>query len=184
MNYDRTELAICVGLVSVTLFALCIGMLPKPETDTAEATIPTEHTESVSPIPTTSPTPTPEERHSLDEIPEELATSVMYAKQSIGRYYITAYSDLETRCKITASGTTVHEGVITTCAVDPKLHKFGTYFEIDGNLYIAEDTGSAVKKRHIDIFIHDMKKMSRYGSNYQEIYIVSFPFGIPGKGEE
>lgn len=114
-----------------------------------------------------------------EQEPIEEETCIMYAKQSIGRYYITAYSDLETGCKTTASGKKVHEGTITTCAIDRKLHKFGTIFEIDGKLYIAEDTGGAVKGKHVDIFIHDMKKMSKYGSNHQEIYKVTFPFGKP-----
>lgn len=114
-----------------------------------------------------------------EEEPEEEETCIMYAKQSIGRYYITAYSDLETGCKTTASGKKVHEGTITTCAIDRKLHKFGTVFEIDGKLYVAEDTGGLVKGKHVDIFIHDMKKMNKYGSNHQEIYKVTFPFGKP-----
>lgn len=113
-----------------------------------------------------------------EEEPKE-ETCIMYAKQSIGRYYITAYSDLETGCKTTASGKKVHEGTITTCAIDRKLHKFGTIFEIDGKLYVAEDTGGLVKGKHIDIFIHDMKKMNKYGSNHQEIFKVTFPFGKP-----
>lgn len=116
---------------------------------------------------------------SFEAATQEEETCIMYAKQSIGRYYITAYSDLETGSKLTASGKKVHEGTITTCAIDRKLHKFGTIFEIDGKLYIAEDTGGAVKGKHVDIFIHDMKKMSKYGSNHQEIYVVSFPFGKP-----
>lgn len=116
---------------------------------------------------------------SFKEEETEEETCIMYAKQSIGRYYITAYSDLETGCKTTASGKRVHEGTITTCAIDRKLHKFGTIFEIDGKLYVAEDTGGLVKGKHIDIFIHDMKKMNKYGSNHQEIYKVTFPFGKP-----
>ena len=104
---------------------------------------------------------------------------IMYATQPIGRYFVTAYNDEETNCKITASGGKVHEGTITTCAADPKYHKFGEVLEIDGRLYVVEDTGSAVKKRHIDIFFDDYKKMARYGSNYQTIYKVSFPFGKP-----
>lgn len=179
MNLDRNEFAIALGLVAITSFALLMGMLPKPKLQTVEATIP--HNEQIATI-TNTPTasPTPEELFTLEEeLNTEDFNCVMYAKQSIGRYYITAYSDLETGCKTTASGKKVHEGTITTCAVDPKLHKFGKVFEIDGKLYISEDTGGLVKGRHIDIFIHDMKKMSRYGSNYQEIYIVTFPFGKP-----
>lgn len=104
---------------------------------------------------------------------------LMYATESLGRYYITAYNHLETGSKITASGKTCHEGLITTCAADPRYHKFGEYLEIDGRLYVVEDTGSAVKRRHIDLYFANYKSMAKYGSNYQEIYKVSWPFGKP-----
>lgn len=113
-----------------------------------------------------------------EEVSEEM-NCLMYATIPIGRYYITAYNDEETACKITASGKTCHQGTITTCAIDPKLHRFGEYFEIDGRLFIAEDTGRLIKKRHIDLFFDDYKAMARYGSNYQNIYRVEFPFGKP-----
>lgn len=103
----------------------------------------------------------------------------MYATVSIGRYYITAYNHKETGSKMTASGKTCHEGTITTCAADPRYHKFGAYLEIDGRLYRVEDTGSAVKKRHIDLYFASYNAMARYGSNYQNIYKVEFPFGVP-----
>lgn len=106
-------------------------------------------------------------------------TCIMYATQSIGRYYITAYNHLETGSKQTASGKTCHEGWITTCAADPRYRKFGEYLEIDGRLYIVEDTGYAVKKRHIDLYFANYKSMARYNTNYQEIYKVSWPFGKP-----
>lgn len=104
---------------------------------------------------------------------------LIYATESIGRYYITAYNHLETGSKITASGKTCHEGLITTCAADPRYNRFGEYLEIGGRLYVVEDTGSAVKKRHIDIYFASYKEMARYGSNYQTIYKVTWPFGKP-----
>ena len=116
--------------------------------------------------------------HFEEEVSEEM-NCLMYATIPIGRYYITAYNDEETACKITASGVKCHEGTITTCAIDRKLHKFGQYFEIDGRLFVAEDTGSAVKRRHIDLYFSSYKAMARYGSNYQTIYRVEFPFGKP-----
>lgn len=117
---------------------------------------------------------------SFIEEPGDEFNSVMYALEPIGRYYITAYSDLETGGKLTASGGTVHEGVITTCASDTKVLKFGTYIEVGGKLYRCEDTGSAVKGKHIDIYIHDLKKVKNYNSHHETIYRVTFPFGKPG----
>ena len=117
----------------------------------------------------------------FEEHPGEEYNSLFYATVPIGRYYITAYNDKETGSKITASGKTVHEGTITTCAADPKYHKFGEYLEIGGRLYIVEDTGSAVKRRHIDLYFKDYKAMSRYNSHYETIYRVEFHFGKPGQ---
>lgn len=104
---------------------------------------------------------------------------LMYATEEIGRYYITAYNHLETGSKITASGKTCHEGLITTCAADPRYHKFGEYLEVGGRVYVVEDTGSAVKKRHIDIYFANYKTMARYNSHYETIYRVTWPFGKP-----
>ena len=117
------------------------------------------------------------------EFEEELEMSALfYATQPIGRYYITAYSHLETGSKITASGTTCHEGNITTCAADvPKYFRFGDYIEVGGRIYRVEDTGSAVKKKHIDIYLggSDIKRVKYYNSHYETIYKVTFPFGKP-----
>lgn len=115
----------------------------------------------------------------LEEIPDMSAT--FYATVPIGRYYITAYNHEETGGKTTASGTTCHQGTVTTCAADVwgGYFKFGDYIEVDGRLYRVEDTGSAVKKKHIDLYFASYKDMVKYGSNYQTIYRVEFPFGKP-----
>ena len=114
------------------------------------------------------------------EFEEELEMSALfYATQPIGRYFITAYSHMETGSKITASGGTVHQGNITTCAADvPKYFRFGDYIEVGGRIYRVEDTGRLVKKRHIDLYEPDMKKLNSYTS-YKQVYRVTFPFGTP-----
>ena len=115
----------------------------------------------------------------FEEVPEYSA--VLYAVEPIGRYYITAYNHLETGGKMTASGTTCHEGTVTTCAADVwgGYFKFGDYIEVGGRLYRVEDTGSAVKKKHIDLYFASYKEMARYNSHYETIYRVTFPFGKP-----
>lgn len=119
-----------------------------------------------------------EQKSHLEETPE--FSAVMYATEPIGRYFITAYNHEETGSKITASGKTCHEGTITTCAADvPKYLKFGDVIEVNGRLYVVEDTGRAVKKKHVDLYFKSYKDMAKYGSNYQTIYRVTFPFGTP-----
>ena len=170
-------------LIVIIAFALMFFIVG--DTRYVEKTIITEEIESVKarlvreiPLPDIPrSTKKIEQKSHLEETPE--FSAVMYATEPIGRYFITAYNHEETGSKITASGTTCHEGTITTCAIDPKLHKFGQYFEIDGRLYVAEDTGRLVRNRHVDLYFSSYKAMAKYNSNYQTIYKVSFPFGKP-----
>ena len=120
-----------------------------------------------------------QERDTTEDHLEEIQTSLFYATEPIGKYYITAYSHVETGSSITASGAKVHQGTITTAAADvPKYFHFGDYVEVDGRIYRIEDTGSAVKKRHLDLYEPDMKKLNSYTS-YKQVYRVTFPFGTP-----
>lgn len=119
------------------------------------------------------------ERDTTEDHLEEIQTSLFYAVEPIGKYFITAYSHVETGSRITASGAKVHQGTITTAAADvPKYFRFGDYVEVDGRIYRIEDTGSAVKKRHLDLYEPDMKKLNSYTS-YKQVYRVTFPFGTP-----
>ena len=84
---------------------------------------------------------------------------------SLGNYYITGYTSIECGgSTTTASGTTCHKAASiadsidnpTTCAIDPALHDFGDIFYIEGfGYFIAEDTGSAVKGKHLDLYFWD-----------------------------
>ena len=120
-----------------------------------------------------------QERDTTEDHLEEVQTSLFYATEPLGKYYITAYSHVETGSRITASGAKVHQGTITTAAADvPKYFRFGDYVEVDGRIYRIEDTGSAVKKRHLDLYEPDMKKLDSY-TGYKQVYRVVFPFGTP-----
>jgi len=84
---------------------------------------------------------------------------------SLGKYYITGYTSLECGgSTTTASGTTCHKAASitdsienpTTCAIDPALHDFGDIFYLESfGYFIAEDTGSAVKGKHLDLYFWD-----------------------------
>lgn len=121
-----------------------------------------------------------QERDTTEDHLEEVQTSLFYATEPIGRYYITAYSHIETGSRITASGAKVHQGTITTAAADVwgGYFKFGDYVLVNDRIYRIEDTGSAVKKRHLDLYEPDMKKLNSYTS-YKQVYRVTFPFGTP-----
>lgn len=88
---------------------------------------------------------------------------------------ITAYSDgiggipMGAR---TFSGTRTRFGVV---AVDPKFIPLGSALTIegyDGTIFIAEDTGGAIKGPTIDIWLPDQKEARTYGTQYRRVTVV------------
>ena len=96
----------------------------------------------------------------------------------IGKYYITGYTSIECGgSTMTASGATVHKGNPTTCAIDPKLHDFGDLFYIPyfDQVYVAEDTGSAVKGKHLDLYFYDDEYNYALSiTGYYKVYSVEY----------
>ena len=93
----------------------------------------------------------------------------------IGRFKLTAYCPCS-KCsgtwgKQTATGTTATEG--RTVGVDPDIVEYGTELYIDGvGVRIAEDTGSGVNSKHIDIFMDSHSDCLEFGVKYADVYIV------------
>ena len=85
--------------------------------------------------------------------------------QYLGKYKLTAYCG----CKScsgkwgtrTASGRKAKEG--RTIAVDKRKIKLGSKIKINGKTYVAEDVGSGVKGKHIDVFFKSHKETMRFG---------------------
>lgn len=94
--------------------------------------------------------------------------------------YITAYCDCSKCCwpstGYTASGVKTHYSEdwkeATTCAIDPRYFKFGTEFMIDGKIYVAEDSGSAVKGRHWDLYQPSHDRVTSFNTHYGSVYLV------------
>lgn len=97
----------------------------------------------------------------------------------IGRYFVTAYSDEETYSRETASGVEVHYSdnpyEPTTCAIDPRIHRFGELLMIEGKVYITEDTGGNVKGLWVDCFVETMDEVWSWDTGYKSVYSVSYP---------
>lgn len=70
----------------------------------------------------------------------------------------------------TATGTTPTPG--RTIAVDPKVIPYGTEVIINGQTYIAEDTGSAIKGNRIDIVFATHQEALDFGVQYAEVSYV------------
>ena len=96
----------------------------------------------------------------------------------IGIFYITAYSDMETYCRETASGEEVHYSDSnfepTTCAIDRSIFPFYTLIAVgdgdDRKVYITEDTGSAVIGRHVDVYRETLAEVQNFPTSYQPVY--------------
>ena len=94
-------------------------------------------------------------------------------KQSIGRFRVTHYCPCYYCCgswagSNTASGTVPTVG--RTIAVDPNVIPLGSQVIINGHVYTAEDTGSAVKGNVIDVFVSDHATALANGVFYTEVY--------------
>lgn len=94
---------------------------------------------------------------------------------SLGNFKFTAYCTCVKCCGKnsknvkTRSGTTPIEG--RTISVDPKIIPLGTTVVIDGHEYIAEDTGSAIHGKIIDLFIDGHQRALKYGVQHHEVFI-------------
>lgn len=58
-----------------------------------------------------------------------------------------------------------------TIAVDPHLIKLGTKVQIGNIIYTAEDTGSSIRGRRIDIYYNSHRKAHRHGVQYKMVKV-------------
>ncbi len=86
--------------------------------------------------------------------------------KSLGQFTITYYWPGEDRYgKLTSTGTIAKEG--KTIAVDPSIIPYGSIIKINGNEYIAQDCGGAIKGNKIDVFV----ERQRYQKYTVEVFI-------------
>lgn len=75
---------------------------------------------------------------------------------SLGQFVITYYWPGEDKYgRLTSTGNIAKEG--KTIAVDPTVIPYGSIIKINGNEYVAEDCGGAIKGNKIDIFVENPK---------------------------
>lgn len=92
---------------------------------------------------------------------------------SAGTFKVTHYCNCE-RCQgeyigTTAAGTVPKAG--RTIAVDPDRIPLGSIVKIDGQEYVAEDTGGAIKGNRVDIFVADHSEAMAKGIKEEVIYL-------------
>ena len=95
-------------------------------------------------------------------------------KIALGEYQLTAYCACSRCCGksdgITATGTVATAG--RTIAVDPRVIPYGSKVEINGNVYIAEDCGGAIKYNRIDIFFDSHSEALQFGVQRAQVYLL------------
>lgn len=93
--------------------------------------------------------------------------------KSAGVFKVTHYCDCE-HCQgeyigTTATGTAPKAG--RTIAVDPDTIPLGSVVKIDGQEYVAEDTGGAIKGNRVDIFVTDHGEAMAKGVKEETVYL-------------
>lgn len=85
-------------------------------------------------------------------------------------FKVTAYCPCKKCCGksdgITATGVKATQG--RTIAVDPRYIPYGTEVTINGNTYVAEDCGGAIKGNRIDIYFDSHQEALAFGVQYLE----------------
>lgn len=119
-----------------------------------------------------------------DEIEEEIKIAETELV-SLGRFKITAYCSCEKCCDgwakkrpkdengnpivVGATGEVLEQGV--SIAVDKNVIPYGTTVVINGQEYIAQDCGGAIKGNRIDVFHNTHKSAKEFGVQYAEVCV-------------
>lgn len=94
--------------------------------------------------------------------------------KSLGKFKISAYCHCSKCCGksdgITATGTKATAN--RTIAVDPNVIPLGSEVMIDGNIYVAEDTGGGIKGNRVDMYFSTHQEALNWGIQNKEISLV------------
>lgn len=115
---------------------------------------------------------TPEETPAPTEEPQ----SVEPVLESLGTFKLTAYCPCSKCCGEWADGITYTGTTATadrTVAVDPSVIPLGSTLYINGQAYIAEDIGGAIKGNRIDVFFDTHEAALQFGVRHADVAIQS-----------
>lgn len=95
--------------------------------------------------------------------------------KSLGNYVITAYCTCKICCGVYSGGNRTASGTVPTTnrtlAVDTNEIPFGTRLVINGQVYVAEDRGGAIKGKRIDMFFYTHKEALKWGRRTMEVFL-------------
>lgn len=94
---------------------------------------------------------------------------------SLGTFGITAYCTCRICCGVYSGGNRTASGTVPTAnrtiAVDTNVIPFGTKVVINGQVYVAEDRGGAIKGNRIDMFFMTHQEALNWGRRTMEVYL-------------
>lgn len=95
--------------------------------------------------------------------------------KSLGTFVITAYCTCRICCGVYSGHNRTASGTVPTAnrtiAVDTNVIPFGTRVVINGQVYVAEDRGGAIKGNRIDMFFMTHKEALNWGRKSMEVYL-------------
>ncbi len=95
--------------------------------------------------------------------------------KSLGKFRITHYCPCSICCGPWANGITSTGVTATTnhtIAVDPSQIPYGSQVVINGQVYVAEDCGGAIKTNCIDIYVATHEEGEAKGVYYTDVYLI------------
>lgn len=106
---------------------------------------------------------------------EAVMASADSSLRSLGNFIITHYCPCSICCGpwrdgITSTGATAVTN--RTIAVDPNVIPYGSKVVINGQVYVAEDCGGAIKNNHIDIYVGSHAEAETKGVYETEVYLL------------
>lgn len=115
-----------------------------------------------------------------------LADSATYTKGWVGTAYDPMLGGINTSGDPTTTATSTKWAYNRTIAVDPKVIPYGSVVAIKvpsmpkySGVYLAEDTGGAIKGKRIDVLIKGAKEASSFGRRDIEVAILHKGSGAP-----
>ena len=117
-----------------------------------------------------------------EETPQEKEPQLV----SLGEFLVSAYCSCYICCEEYAFDRPIDENgneivigaaqeILTpeySVAVDTRVIPFGTKLYFNGNEYLAQDRGGAIKEHRIDLYFNDHQDALEWGMQYHEVFVL------------
>lgn len=168
-NFRKDIAVVSIGLVAILCIVLTDFCFLRKKTEPAAEERPEPEVIIVTvEVERKEPEPEPEEEPVC--LGEFTVTAYCPCVKCCGKWSAQHPSRGADYVQMTTSGTIPEEG--RTVAADWSVIPSGTKIEIDGHTYTVEDTGSAVKGNHIDMFFEDHQKAIEWGVQTHKVFAV------------